>query len=298
MPDKAYESVSASQLGALYDLSSYGTRWELHQLFKHRAPLDLQSSRMTWGKRMQPLILDVVKEDKRLDVTPNPEDTYIRRGIVGCTRDADIVDPTRGPGALEVKCVFDYAVYGQKWEMGERVPPEYELQLQAQMGVGDGEKPYEWGLFAVWKCGEMEYFERTFNPEIWERIQGDVAAFLDDVKAGKAPNPIGTPAEWEWIRAAYPELERKTVQTDDIAVTEMARQYEYYASQESFAKKMRAAMKTKLWAIGDGADMLEFPFGNVRFKIAKNGAKSFKVWISDDAPVGQPEVLNTEDDGG
>jgi hypothetical protein len=120
---------------------------------------------MQWGKKLQPLIIAQASEELRLEVRPNEADDYHRRGFLGCTRDATIICPDRGPGALETKCVFDYGVWMRDWHGGKFVPRNHEIQLQQQMLVGDGTGPaYEWGVVCAWVAGEQHYFERKPMP--------------------------------------------------------------------------------------------------------------------------------------
>src|SRR5216684_8768697 len=151
MPDPTKQTISATESPALLGSSPYLTRWMLWQRFANGIePEREESSRMNWGKAMQPLIVKRVAEERKLEVIPNEGDNYIRRGLLGCTRDATIISPDHGPGALEVKCVFDYEQWGRKWDGGKSVPREIEIQLQQQILVGDGDQmrqlSYEWGL--------------------------------------------------------------------------------------------------------------------------------------------------------
>src|SRR5262245_10974515 len=101
MPDPQRETLSATQTPALFHVSPYLTRWMLYQHFAKGLAIDKAGdTRMDWGKRLQPLVLEKAAEDLRLQVRPN-EETYHRRNRLGATRDATIVDPDRGPGALE-----------------------------------------------------------------------------------------------------------------------------------------------------------------------------------------------------
>lgn len=103
---------------------------------------------MDWGTRLQPLIIEQAARDLKLDVFPC--DTYVRNGNLGCTRDAEIICPDRGPGALEVKAVFDYKTWMREWDGGNSVPRHIEIQHQTQMLVGDGKVPFSWGVIAAW----------------------------------------------------------------------------------------------------------------------------------------------------
>src|SRR6202030_2608549 len=176
MPDPERKTLSATESPALFGASPYVTRWMLYQKFANGENIEKPADeRMNWGKLMQPIIIEQVARERGLEVIPN-NDTYVRRGLLGCTRDATIIAPGIGPGALKIKCVFDYRVWMTKWNGGKTVPREVEIQLQQQMFVGDGDSnltpeviekatPYNWGLIAVWVCADLYYFERQPIPE-------------------------------------------------------------------------------------------------------------------------------------
>src|SRR3989442_9052297 len=125
MPDTTKQTISATQSPALFGVSPYMTRWMLLRHFIHGDPIDSpEHERMTWGKKLQPLVLAQAAEDLHLEVRPNAEDVYLRSEHfpIGCTRDAEIICPDRGPGTLETKCVFDYGVWMQTWNGGKALP--------------------------------------------------------------------------------------------------------------------------------------------------------------------------------
>src|SRR5215469_3216944 len=150
MPDPTKQTLSATQTPALFGVSPYLTRWMLLRHFIHGDPIDSPAhNRMNWGKKLQPLVLEQAAAELRLEVRPNAGDVYVRRGLLGCTRDAEIFCPDRGPGALETKCVFDYATWMEDWNAGKDPPRHVEIQLQQQMAVGDGDVSYKWGVIAA-----------------------------------------------------------------------------------------------------------------------------------------------------
>src|SRR5215475_10562028 len=140
MPDPGRNTISATEAAALYDASPYLTRWMLWKRFADRVDVEMaETDRMAWGKKLQPLVLAQAGEDLKLQVTPNAGDRYIARAPIrlGCTRDADIYCPDRGPGAVEAKCVFGMEIWMADWNGGKQPPRWYEIQLQEQMIVGD-----------------------------------------------------------------------------------------------------------------------------------------------------------------
>ena len=212
MPDPTRATLSATQTPALFGASPYLTKWMLARWFIHGDPIDSpEHNRMNWGKRLQPLVLAQAAEDLHLEVRPNADDSYVRRGLLGCTRDAEIICPDRGPGALETKCCFDYRTWMETWNGGKLLPRHIEIQTQVQMMVGDpdfaevGElgPQYTWGVIAVWVCGEMHYFERAPIPELWAAIETEAKAFFEDVAAGREGEPFGEPVEMPLLNRLF-----------------------------------------------------------------------------------------------
>src|SRR5215471_5226736 len=212
MPDPERLTISATEMPALFGASPYLTRWMLYRKFAHGDDTEKAGdSRMDWGKKMQPLIISEVSAERGLEVQPNP-DTYVRRGLLGCTRDATIIAPGVGPGALEIKCVFDHKIWMTKWDGGRTVPREYELQLQQQMFIGetneegttDGGFSYKWGLIAVWVCAEMFYFERRPIVDLWDEMHRKAIGFFSDVSKKREPDPFGVNVELPLLRKLFP----------------------------------------------------------------------------------------------
>src|SRR5882724_10027041 len=178
MPDPTKATISATEASGLFNVSPYVTRWMLWQSFAKGVDIDAtEDSRMSWGKKLQPLIIQQAADDLKFEVVPNADDTYHRRGLLGCTRDATIICPDRGPGALETKCVFDYRTWMADWAGGKSPPRTHEIQVQQQMLVGDpsGDEAnnfgmYKWGVIAAWVAGEVHYFERKPIYDLWDRL--------------------------------------------------------------------------------------------------------------------------------
>src|SRR5216684_3127111 len=205
MPDPERLTLSATESPALFGASPYLTRWMLYRKFVHGDNIEKPADeRMNWGKLMQPIIIEQVARERGLEVVPN-DDTYVRRGLLGCARDATIIAPGIGPGALEIKCVFDYRVWMTKWNGGKTVPREIEIQLQQQMYVGNGEgdstsksilvNSYNWGLIAVWVCADLYYFERKPITDLWTELERKAIGFFSDVRRKREPDPFGTAVE-------------------------------------------------------------------------------------------------------
>lgn len=281
MPDPTRATLSATETPALFGASPYVTRWMLYQKFAKGLSLDSAGdARMNWGTKLQPLILAQAAADLRLDVRPNADDSYHRRGLLGCTRDATIICPDRGPGALETKCVFDYTVWMQDWQGGKAPPRQHEIQLQQQMFVGDETGPYRWGVIAAWLAGDVHYFEREPIPELWAALETETARFFDDVKAAREPNAFGSPAEYPLMQQLFAtETGRVLDMREDPDAAEYANDvgaYVHSGESEWLYSKERERLKLKLLALMSGADECLLP-GGVKLTLKRAARAGYTV---------------------
>lgn len=283
MPDPTKATISATESPALWNLSPYTTRWMLWQKFAKGIDIDQdENSRMSWGKKLQPLIIQQAAEDLKFEVIPNAEDTYVRRDLLGCTRDATIICPDRGPGALETKCVFDYRTWMTDWGGGKTPPKTHEIQLQQQMLVG-GEQPYNWGVIAAWVAGDIYYFEREPIYDLWSRINDEAITFFKSVSANQEPDPFGATIEVEWLTMLFPTQRGKIIDLsgDESAQphAEAAAAYVLAKEGEHAGKRMAEPLRAKLLALAKDAEEVWLP-GAIRVRIGGNEkSKRLTVYI-------------------
>lgn len=272
MPDPERRSISATQSPALLNCSPYVTRWMLWHHFANGTDLGLtEDERMREGKRIQPLVLERAADELRLTVTPHDE-RYVRKGQLGATRDATVYCPERGPGAVEIKCVFDYRVWMAEWEGGARVPPHIEVQHQQQMLVGDGKESFEWGVIAVWVCASQVYFERSPNSALWSRLRSDAAQFFDDIAARREPDPFGLTIEMGWLEELYPTVPRKVLDLRETEGAEIyarkAATYLRAAAEKRAYHSVTDALRSEFRALARDAETILLP-GNAVVKWGK-----------------------------
>lgn len=290
MPDPTRKTISATEASGLWNVSPYVTRWMLWQRFANSVDIDsAEDSRMSWGKKLQPLIIEQAAEDLKLEVVPNAADTYMRRGLLGCTRDATIICPVRGPGALETKCVFDYRMWMTDWGGGRAPPRHHEMQLQQQMLVGD-EMPYDWGVICAWVAGDLYYFERKPIEDLWGKLNDEAFAFFKSVDDRQEPNPFGVPIEVEWLTKLLPLERGKVVDLsadhDATEAAEIARAYVEAKENENAGKRVAEPLRAKLLALARDAEEVWLP-GAIKVRIGGNEkSKRLSVFI--------PEVSRTD----
>lgn len=297
MPDATRKTISATEAPGLFGVSPYVTRWMLYQRFARNIDLSIEpNSRMEWGKKLQPLVLAQAAADLRLTVIPNASDLYVRRGLLGCTVDATILCPDRGPGALETKCVFDYRDWMTDWKGGDGAPRHHEIQLQQQMYVGNGTEPFKWGVIGLWLAGDMHYFERKPIEKLWKKLEQGATEFFDDLKAGKEPDPFGTPIELPWMTQLLPTVEKKIIDlSGDIEAekhAENVRLYQMAKDQENGGKREAEALRAKLLALAKDAEQVLLPAG-IKITIGGNEkSKRLSVYVPDDVsgPIGRASM--------
>lgn len=305
MPDALRKTISATESPALLNASPYTTKWMLYRRFKLGEDLAAREhKRMDWGKRMEPLLLQAAAEELHLDVIPNADgeggsQAYVRRNLLGCTRDARIICPDRGPGALEVKVCFDYSIWMRDWNAGRQPPRHIEIQNQQQQYVGDGEQSYRWGVIGVWCAGEMTYFQRKPIPELWEILEREAAQFFDDVANDREPAPFGAPVEIPFLARAFPLIRGKELDLSELStfqditgdgliavpeedkrrlkLMEDARLLKYHEGERLGHERAERALKAEMLAVARDAEILKLPEGvEVKLRQVKRGAYEVK----------------------
>ena len=301
MPDPLRLTLSATEAPALLGISPYTTKFMLYHKFANGVDIEKPADeRMSWGSKLQPLIIEQVAQDRGLEVIPN-NNTYVRRGLLGCTRDATIVAPGVGPGALEIKCVFDYRVWMQKWNGGKNVPREIEAQLQIQMMVGDGGgenvdagSSYNWGLIAVWVCADLYYFERQPIHELWTDLERRAISFFSDVKYKREPDPFGASVELPLLTKLFPTEPDKVLDLsadpEHVKTSEKVSLYDHLKSEATGLKDNVEKYRMELLALAKDAEYVKLPCG-VSFRVKRVGkaGRTIDAYIPETptaAPVG------------
>lgn len=288
MPDPTKKTISATEMSGLLGVSPYVTKWMLFQRFAHgvEAP-GPDHNRLDWGTKMEPLLLEQAAADLRLEVKTNRQadgsQIYVRRNLLGCSRDADIYDPQRGPGALETKCCFDYKILMQEWDGGKTPPRQHEIQLQQQMYVGDGGKSYEWGTIALWCGGDMTYFHRKPMLDLWETFEAEAEQFFDDIKAGREVEPFGSPIEVPLLKQIFDKPSGEIINAVEVLgeeeatkIAQMVADADYQRVVRLAAEDVEAKAKAKLLALAKDAGEIELPQG-IRVKVTRSARAGYQV---------------------
>lgn len=282
MPDPLRQTVSASQTAALFNASPYLTPWLLYRELKfgEEVPRE-ETNRMDWGKRLEPLLITAAADDLKLEVIPNRgpdgKQIYVRNGVLGASRDARVICPDRGPGALEIKYVSDYGVWMREWEGGKKPPRHVEIQLQTQMCVGEDGESWKWGTIGAFCGAEMFYFERKPINELWAAMEAEAAEMLRRVGASEEPDPTGAVVEVPLIQKIFaPTPENVLDMRQDEAGIEWSRKVQlmkHHAAERLGNSKAEEKIKAELKGLMKDNGLLLLPFGvQVKAKAQKRAS--------------------------
>jgi len=296
MPDPQSKTISASQAPALWNASPYATRWMLWQQFANGVVMDQpETSRMRWGKLLEPVILKEVAKAWKFEVHRNIG--YVRRGLLGATRDATIFAPGRGPGAVEIKCVFSYDTWMQDWQGGKCPPRQHEIQLQTQMLVGpgdtDGDAPYGWGLLVAWVASDMYFFERQPIPALWAQLDIEAARFFSSVEKREEPEAFGAEVEIPWLTSLFPTVKDQVLDLSadhaHVKTAEDLRLYDTYKQQAAGSRRATEEFRAKFLALAKDAQFVKLPCG-FSYRVQKSGNGKTIVPIIPEVPLDPPPV--------
>lgn len=275
MPDISKQTVSASQMPALFNRSPYATRFMLHHHFLGDFDMEVEENdRMSWGKRLEPAILRAAADELRCDVLAHDQATYLRApdAPVGCTPDGYVFDPQRGLGFVECKNI-DWLRWKDTWD-DQAAADHVEIQMQTQLMVPHPEhgKP-KWGCIAALVGGnDLKLYERQPLPEFHQSIVTESQKFLADVTAKVEPEVLGSGIEIPALVAVYPKADKERVLTEEdfelvesVRVARLIESYEFAKDRESFSKKESDDLKAQLLAVAKdaGAIMLHGRYLNI-----------------------------------
>lgn len=257
MPDPTKQTVSGSQMPALFGASPWETRWEMYQHFKNGLAIEKREDEtMGWGKRLQPAMIAYCRDELRIDLLPNvaPDgsEVYYRHPTlpIGCTDDG-FAQEQRGLIKVECKNVSVRAWLGM-WEGGRKVPLHVEIQVQQQLMVPiAGRMPIKGYVFALVGGSEPHFFERDPLPQLHEEIAGQAVEFMGDVAKANEPPMVGTEREYKLLGELFPPSTKTEPldlrgHPDEAAVADAMRQYAWAAAQRLSLEKAETAWKAEL----------------------------------------------------
>lgn len=252
--DARTRNINSTESPALFGLSPYSTEYELWHEKSGKQPGAIEENeRMTWGKRLEPVIARGVAEDHGWTVRAMNRYVTLNQSRMGSSFDFEIVAHDKGPGILEVKNV-DYVQFKATWTEYDdgfiEAPPHIEIQLQHQLHVVGR----SWGVIVVLIGGNTPIvLIRDRDEDVGQSIERKIMAFWSSVDEGKEPEPdFARDASliMKLNRNANPDSVYGV--SEDDHVDSLIRQYHQANSASKDAKKKADALKAEIIThIGD-----------------------------------------------
>jgi predicted phage-related endonuclease len=188
-PLERTEDVTASVIGALFDVHPWTTIFELYA--KHRGaelPERKQTTVMERGVVLEPVVARMIKKrHRKWKITRNK--FYFRdpEARIGATPDFFIEGDERGLGVLQTKTV---ASFNFRRDYTEENPPFWiALQNQTELMLTGA----RWGLIAPLVIGDFAFdvheYEVPHHDGAQQKIRAAVAAFWQSVAECREPKP-------------------------------------------------------------------------------------------------------------
>ncbi len=309
-------NIGGSQIASVCGVSPWQTRFELfHEKARALAgvppPEHEQNEAMFWGSVLEGAIAEGIRQRCGL-VLRHVDDYHLHPSVpgMGASLDYEILDDPRGPGALEIKTV-DRAVFARDWTE-DSAPLYYELQLMHELACTG----WSWGLLAALVGGnDLRLYERVRHPSAIARIEQEVIAFWESVRANKPPQP-----DWEADAKTINDLYRvadsgvmvQFKDEDGDVLTGLCAAYEESRKTHKVAELRRDGLKAQILHMIGTAEVALSPEWEIRAGTTKDsevlahvrkGHRRCDVRRRRDVrklppigPVPHPELLNVEID--
>lgn len=259
MPDITRKTISATQVPALFNVSPYVTRWMLYKWLRGEIELESpENSRMAWGSALERVILDAAALELGAEV--HTVQQYLTNNLIGATVETICLHPTKGWGVIEAKNV-DRAIWYQSWTE-TAAPKHVEMQLQAEMLVGNGNDPFEWGAIACFIGGnELRLYERTRDHQFCADAMVAASKLFSDVSASVEPEIAGEEIEVPFIKQLWPTQHQEPLSLNDPKWTKIAYEYEDARAQRLAFEKIEGKAKAALRGAAQDHSALILPGG-------------------------------------
>lgn len=247
MPDPLRQTVSASQAAGLFNASPYVTRRALYDFFHDNVDLDeRENESMSFGKAIESFILRRTADKLALEVVHNFAAEYVRRedAPIGCTLDARVTCPTRGPGIVQAKSVR-WQVHKADWTPA-KAPLHIEIQTQHEMLVTNA----KWGVIACMIGANEDFllYERRPDERVYERLLEESRRLMADVANHNRPPVFGEKIELRGIEQTYPEAdpEKRLEDMSDADFGQLLRDLDHASKQAAFFSREADHLKVKI----------------------------------------------------
>ena len=277
--------VTSTEVGALFGISPYLTRFELWHQKRSSGVVDVEpSERMQWGTRLQDAIAAGIGADRGWKIRRVNRYIRIRELRMGASYDFEVVgDETAN---FEIKNV-DGLVFRQEWEEHEdgaiEAPPHIEIQVQHQMAVSGRDKAY---LGVLIGGNRVVVLERTSDAAVIAAIELAVAEFWASVESGVAPE-IDYARDAAFIASLYGHAEPGKVIESPDGVGDWVAAYRAAGAEEKSAGLRKDEMKARILekigdaerVLGDGFTISAGVVGPAEIAYTRDGYRGFRIHV-------------------
>lgn len=186
--------VTASVVGALFDIHDFQTEWGLWCLKKGLTREDpTETPAMQRGRLLEPVAVQMIRESQPdWQVHHNSANEYWRdpAARLGATPDTLVTCPRRGLGTVQIKSV-EASVYRRKW-LDEDGNPRAPLWIEMQATLEAHLLGARWAAVAPLVVGhgiECPLIGVDLLPGVVEAIRERVGEFWASIEADEPPQP-------------------------------------------------------------------------------------------------------------
>ena len=238
--------LGASETSALFGVNRFESEYSLAvRKSGTDIPGDDPSVHMRRGLRFEIPIIDEVRETKGWRIQPWAQTSSVvdRENRIGCTPDCTLIDEFGRPALGQIKLSDPFM--RSYWDNG--VPLEYQIQCQTEMAVTGCHLAYLIVVFGL--NAEAEVFPIERHLRFQDELMGRVKYFWSCVDAGELPEPDGSNATADAIKALYGDDDGTAVDLSDdcdIWAAEYVTVKEQLKALEAQSKTLKAKMTDAL----------------------------------------------------
>lgn len=273
------KNVGGSEVGALFGLSPWLTRWQLYMLKTGKLPDAFENTSMTQGKHFEPAVAAYAQE--RFDIRLRKVRRYMT--CDDCPGLGATLDYEEYGGGTLTPTELKWSLWGDGWEYeGQeltQIPDSYMMQVQTQLACMPSAPN---GQLIAFTAGDLKRMVIPRDERLVTAIKDAVRQFWVDVAAGNEP-PVDFSVDADAVtRLAYIRKLRSLTMTPDKAhlFEEWRRASEAAKAAEETASERRAEVLKAVIDAGEGPDTsLIVTCGDWRVslsKIADNPGKEIR----------------------
>jgi hypothetical protein len=206
--------VTASVIGALFDVHPYVTRYALWASKVGRLDAEPESEILRDGRILEPAVIELIRHEHPSWIIDYPLQEFVSDddAPIGATPDARITRFDRdGRGTLQLKTVGEHA-FRREWidDEGQPVLPTWIGMQTLVEAILDGNAWAQVSVMVVGRPLALHHFDVPVDVSLYAQIQDAARAFWRFVESGNEP-PIDWEKESADVIAAYSRSDQQVL---------------------------------------------------------------------------------------